>query len=436
MTNGMREHRTPGLPQPVPSAAVSRALSELAAGRMIVVTDDADRENEGDLVTAAESVTAEMLAFMVRHTTGIVCAPMPAGRVDDLQLPQMVARSTDPHDTAFTVSVDMIGTGTGVSASNRARTLRALADESTMPDQLRRPGHVFPLRARAGGVLERPGHTEAAVDLLTLADLSGVGVIGELVAEDGSMLAGDAVTQFAHEHSLHVLAIDELVRYRREVAESVESVEPVEFVEFVADAALPTRFGDFTSVAFRDSRSGVEHLALVLGEVSAAGKSQDGVLVRIHSECLTGDVFGSLRCDCGTQLAQALAVIGEEGCGVVVYLRGHEGRGIGLAQKMRAYALQDGGLDTVDANVALGLPVDSRSFDAGAGVVQALDIQRVRLMTNNPAKRLALHDNGIEIVECVPMPSATNSHNIRYLSTKHDRLGHRIVPGPLWTWEF
>lgn len=408
------------------AAAVQRALAALASGRMVVVIDDADRENEGDLVAAAELITDEQMAFLVRHTTGIVCAPMSAARADALQLPPMVSDSTDPHETAFTVSVDLAGTGTGVSASARAATVRALAQPALRPEQLRRPGHIFPLRARRGGVLVRAGHTEAAVDLLGLAGLSGVGVISELIGDDGAMLRDVQLAAFATRHDLPVLQIADLVRYR---------LGTERLVEQASAAALPTGFGDFRAVAFRNTLDGVEHLALVLGDVTTAGQSEAGVLVRVHSECLTGDTFASLRCDCGAQLQQALRTIASEGCGVVVYLRGQEGRGIGLAHKIRAYALQEEGLDTVDANIALGLPVDARSYGVGAQILGALGIRRIRLITNNPAKYGGLQGHGLELVGRVAMPTATNPHNVRYLHTKRDRMGHQLTPGHEWAWQ-
>lgn len=400
-----------------PSELVQRAVSALADGRMVVVVDDHDREDEGDLVVAAELLTAEQAAFIVAHTTGIVCAPMPAVRADELALPPMVVDNQDAHGTAFTVSVDHAGTGTGVSAADRARTLRALADPATRPSDLRRPGHVFPLRARDGGVLVRAGHTEAAVDLLTMAGLAPVGVISEIVDVDGSMRRGESLRAFAEEHNLPVLAIADLVRHRRA---SEDLVVPV------AASSMPTEFGDFRAVAYRSTLDGSEHLALVMGDVAAAGRSEDGALVRVHSECLTGDILGSLRCDCGTQLEQALRAVAAEGAGVVVYLRGHEGRGIGLAHKIHAYALQDDGLDTVDANTAQGLPVDSRSYGVGAQILGDLGVRRLRLMTNNPAKYGGLDGYGLEIVGRVALPSVVTDHNLRYLRTKRDRLGHRI----------
>jgi 3,4-dihydroxy 2-butanone 4-phosphate synthase/GTP cyclohydrolase II len=400
--------------------AVQQALAALAAGKMIVVTDDADRENEGDLVVAAELVTPEQMAFMVRHTTGIVCAPMPAERADVLRLPPMVGDNTDAHSTAFTVSVDLAGTGTGVSAADRTATLRALADPAQPAEAFHRPGHVFPLRARAGGVLVRAGHTEATVDLLELAGLSRVGVISELVADDGSMCRGDELTAFAAAHDLPVLAIADLVRYRRATEQLVTPV---------AGSTMPTEFGEFRAVAYRNLLDGMEHLALVMGDVAAAGRSHEGALVRVHSECLTGDIVGSLRCDCGAQLEQALEHIADEGTGAVVYLRGHEGRGIGLAHKIRAYELQEAGLDTVDANLVQGLPADSRSYGVGAQILADLGIRRIRLITNNPAKYRGLEGFGLQLVSRVTLPVAATPHNIRYLRTKRDRMGHDIRAG-------
>ncbi|MEW2504775.1 bifunctional 3,4-dihydroxy-2-butanone-4-phosphate synthase/GTP cyclohydrolase II [Amycolatopsis sp. NPDC047767] len=408
----------PPTPAGLPSTlAVQRAVAALAAGRMIVVTDAADRENEGDLVLPAAVADAEQLAFIVRHTTGIVCAPMTAERADALRLPPMVEDNTDAHGTAFTVTVDHVGSGTGVSAADRAKTLRALAAPGTRAGELRRPGHVFPLRAREGGVLVRAGHTEAAVDLLRLAGQEPVGVIGEIVAEDGSMCRGERLTRFAAEHDLPVLAIADLVRYRRATER---------FVEHVATSAMPTVFGDFRAVAYRSTTDGTEHLALVHGDVAAASRGPRGALVRVHSECLTGDIVGSLRCDCGAQLEQALRTIAAEGAGAVVYLRGHEGRGIGLAHKIRAYALQETGLDTVDANTAQGLPVDSRSYGVGAQILADLGITRLRLITNNPAKYGGLDGYGLEIVDRVGLPAAATAHNLRYLRTKQQRLGHTL----------
>jgi 3,4-dihydroxy 2-butanone 4-phosphate synthase / GTP cyclohydrolase II len=414
--------RPPTEPAPLPGTlAVQRAVAALAAGRMAIVTDDADREDEGDLTLGAATATAEQIAFVVRHTTGIVCAPMPGDRADALRLPPMVADNADAHGTAFTVTVDHRDAGTGVSAADRALTLRALAEPGTRPDELRRPGHVFPLRARDGGVLVRAGHTEAAVDLLRLAGQDPVGVIGEIVTDDGSMARGDRLRAFASEHDLPIVAIADLVRYRRATER---------FVEHVATSAMPTVFGDFRAVAYRSTVDGTEHLALVHGDVAAASRTARGALVRVHSECLTGDIVGSLRCDCGAQLEQAMRAIAAEGAGAVVYLRGHEGRGIGLAHKIRAYALQESGLDTVDANIAQGLPVDSRSYGTGAQILADLGIVRLRLVTNNPAKYGGLDGYGLEIVGRVGLPTSPSRHNIRYLRSKQERMGHVLTLDP------
>ncbi len=404
-----------------PAESVQRAVAALSSGQMVVVVDDADRENEGDLVVAAELVTDEQMAFIVRQTTGIVCAPMSEERCAALRLPQMVTDNTDAHGTAFTVSVDHVGTGTGVSATCRTQTVRALADPGTLPGHLRRPGHVFPLRAREGGVLVRAGHTEAAVDLTRMAGLSGVAVIGEITAEDGSMRSGRDLADFAARHDLPVLAIADLVRYRRATERLVVPV---------GSAAMPTEFGAFRAVAYRNTLDGTEHLALVMGDVAAAGRSDRGVLVRVHSECLTGDILGSLRCDCGAQLEQALKAIAQEGCGAVVYLRGHEGRGIGLGHKIRAYALQEQGLDTVDANTAQGLPVDSRSYGVGAQILADLGIRRIQLITNNPAKYGGIDGHGLELVGRVGLPTVETPHNVRYLRTKRERMGHVLESSP------
>ncbi|SEO57763.1 bifunctional 3,4-dihydroxy-2-butanone-4-phosphate synthase/GTP cyclohydrolase II [Trujillonella endophytica] len=409
---------TDGRGEPPFADAVFRAVSALCAGEMVIVVDDADREDEGDLVLAAATATDEQVAFVVRHSTGILCAPMTGARVDALRLPQMVSDSTDPHGTAFTVSVDDARCGTGVSAADRARTFRALADPQTRAQDLRRPGHVFPLRARSGGVLVRPGHTEAAIDLLQLAGHEPVALIGELVGDDGVMLRGEALHRFSFEHDLPVLAIADLVRFRQTTEQ---------LVEHVASAAMPTDFGAFRAVAFRSTLDGTEHLALVMGDVAAAGASDAGALVRVHSECLTGDILGSARCDCGTQLRQSLSAIAAEGCGAVVYLRGHEGRGIGLGHKIRAYSLQETGLDTVDANIAQGLPVDSRNYAVGAQILAELGIRRLRLITNNPSKYDELEGYGLHIVERVALPVTTNPHNVEYLLTKQERMGHALA---------
>ncbi len=397
---------------------VQQAVTALGDGRLILVVDDVDRENEGDLVCAAELISPDQVAFLVRHTTGIVCAPMSEQRADALHLPPMVHHNTDSHGTAFTVTVDHTSTGTGVSADDRARTLRSLADPRTAPGELRRPGHVFPLRARAGGVLRRAGHTEAAVDLTTMAGLSGVAVIAEVVDDDGSMRRGDSLSRFAATYHLPVVAIADLIRHRRATER---------LVELVGTAHMPTEFGDFRAMAYRSVLDGTEHLAMVMGDVVAAGQTAAGALVRVHSECLTGDIVSSLRCDCGAQLEQALQAISREGVGALVYLRGHEGRGIGLGHKIRAYALQEQGLDTVDANTAQGLPVDSRSYGVGAQILGDLGVHRLRLITNNPAKYGGLAGYGITITGRVALPTAQTPHNVRYLRTKRERMHHDIA---------
>lgn len=400
-----------------PAANVQSAAAALAAGELLVVVDDADRENEADLVGAAELITDEQMAFIIRHTTGIVCVPMKAERCAALQLPQMVEHNDEAHGTAFTVSVDHVDAGTGVSAAARARTVRALADGGTRPEQLRRPGHVFPLRARDGGTLVRAGHTEAALDLLSIAGLAQVAVISELITPEGPMLPGDRAGEFATEHGLTMVTVADLVRYRSGSERLVEAV---------ASSAMPTAFGEFRAIAYRNSLDGSEHLALVMGDVAAAGTSERGVLTRVHSECLTGDILGSMRCDCGAQLEHAARLIAEEGCGIIVYLRGHEGRGIGLAHKIRAYALQDQGLDTVDANTAQGLPADARSYGIGAQILVDAGASRLRLITNNPTKTDGLDGYGLDIVGRISLPVAATRHNVRYLRTKRDRMGHDL----------
>jgi 3,4-dihydroxy 2-butanone 4-phosphate synthase / GTP cyclohydrolase II len=406
----------------VMGADLEAALAALAAGGMVVVVDDADREDEGDLVLAAETATTEQLAFLVRHGTGLVCVPMEGARLDELALPAMVDANTDRHRTAFTVSVDHVATGTGVSAADRAATVRALTDAATRSSDLRRPGHVFPLRYREGGVLRRAGHTEAAVDLLRLAGRAAAAVICELVEDDGSMMRPPSLRRFAARHGLPVVAIADLVRYRR----STESV-----VVESGSAALPTTYGEFRAIAFRSPLDDQEHLALTMGDVAAHGRGGRSVLVRVHSECLTGDILASLKCDCGHQLDQAMRMIADEGRGVVIYLRGQEGRGIGLGHKLRAYALQDKGRDTVDANLELGVPVDDRDYGAGAAILAALGVRSIRLITHNPLKYNGLAAYDLDIVERVTPPSAVTPENLRYLRTKRDRLGHDLLPDAL-----
>jgi 3,4-dihydroxy 2-butanone 4-phosphate synthase/GTP cyclohydrolase II len=385
---------------------------------MVVVVDDEDRENEGDLIIASEFATPEAMGFFVRHTSGLICAAVTNQRADDLDLPLMVERNTESQRTAFTVTVDYrMGTTTGISAHDRSLTARALVNPGTRPGDLARPGHLHVLRARDGGVLKRAGHTEAAVDLARLAGLAPSGVLCEVVTDDGlEMARRNDLEQFSRKHGLVLITIADLIRYRRQTERLVRRM---------ADARLPTEFGEFRCVAYQSVIDHETHLAFVMGEPAG----EPNVLVRVHSECLTGDVFASMRCDCGAQLKAALRCIAEEGMGVVVYLRGHEGRGIGIAHKLRAYELQDGGLDTVDANVELGLPIDSREYGIGAQILVDLGITTMRLMTNNPAKRGGLEGYGLEIVSRVPLHTTPNDENIGYLRTKRDRMGHLIDEG-------
>jgi len=378
---------------------------------MVVVTDAADRENEGDLIMAADLATPEAVNFITREARGLLCVPMTPGRLDELALPQMVTHNTAPYATAFTVSVDAReGLTTGISAFERSTTIRRLADASSRPDDFVRPGHIFPLAAAPGGLLDRPGHTEAAMDLARMAGLAPAGVLCEILAPDGTMARGDSLAAFARSHGLPVLAISDLVAFRRR-AETV--------VTRLASARLPSRHGDFEVVAFGDG-DGDTHLALVMGR---PGDDGGPALVRVHSECLTGDVMGSRRCDCGDQLDAALAAVAAAGAGVVVYLR-QEGRGIGLANKIRAYALQDGGLDTVEANHRLGLPADSRGYHVAGAILTALGVSRARLLTNNPSKVAGLEAWGIAVAERVPLPGTIHEDNVHYLRAKRDRLGH------------
>lgn len=436
----------------VDTGLVERALAELAAGRPVLVADDAGRENEVDVVFAASVATAEWVGWTVRHSSGYLCAPMPAHRADALELPLMVERSEDPRGTAYTVSVDAaVGVTTGISGADRARTLRVLGDPSSGPRDLIRPGHVLPLRARAGGVLERAGHTEAAVDLVRLAggagqDLGEVGAIAELVRDDGAVMRLAEAQALAEETGLVLLTVEDLVAWRRvhdpaSQTDDPQADDPVvegggipgPRVLRVGEASLPTRHGTFRVVAYRDLRSGAEHLALTPVALSGprrAGSAQEeatraGSLVRVHSECLTGDALGSLRCDCGPQLEASLAAVAAEG-GAVVYLRGHEGRGIGLAAKIQAYALQDGGRDTVEANVDLGLPVDAREYGAASAILADLGLDGVTLLTNNPEKVAGLRAAGTHVVGRRGLVVGRGVHNHRYLETKRVVMGHRI----------
>src|ERR1017187_438071 len=394
-------------------ATIEEAITQLRGGGMVVVVDDEDRENEGDLILAAEDVTAEHMAFFLEHTSGVFCVPLESERADQLQLPLMVVANTEAQRTAFTVSVDFRhGTTTGISASDRAATVRALIDPKTRPNDLNRPGHIFPLRYRAGGVLKRAGHTEATVDLSRAAGLAPAGVLCEIITEDKSEMARlPDLERFAKKYDLPLISIADLIRYRR---------QNEKLVRLVSEARIPAQGREFRAYVYESVLDAEQHLALVMGDVDG----EEDVLVRVHSECLTGDVFGSLRCDCGPQLQASLDLIEQEGRGVLIYLRGHEGRGIGLGHKIRAYQLQEEGHDTVDANLQQGLPVDSREYGIGAQMLVDLGITTMRLMTNNPVKYGGLEGFGLDITERVPLQPSPNPENIAYLRTKRERMGH------------
>jgi len=412
-----------------PLDEVARAIKDIADGRPVVVVDDADRENEGDIVFAAAKATQELLAFTIRYGRGLICVPMLGPDLDRLNVPQMTSQNQEHHGTAFTISVDARhGITTGISAADRTTTIQLLADPASGPVDLVRPGHVFPLRYTEGGVLRRRGHTEAAVDLAVLAGLPPVGVVCEVIGDDGTMMRLPALREFADEHGLALISVEQLIEYRRRTERLVTRV---------AETVIPNAHGAWRAYGYRSDIDGAEHLALVLGDLEddPKGDPKDGlesgqdngedVLVRVHSECLTGDVFGSERCDCGAQLEAAMAKIAERGRGVVLYLRGHEGRGIGLLSKLQAYELQDAGADTVDANLKLGLPVDAREYSVAAQLLDDLGVRSVQLLTNNPAKVDALAAHGFGVTR-IPLPPLATPHNLRYLTTKRDRLGHQL----------
>jgi 3,4-dihydroxy 2-butanone 4-phosphate synthase / GTP cyclohydrolase II len=398
-------------------AKIEDAIAAFSRGEIVVVVDDEDRENEGDLIMAAEAATPDKIAFFLHHSSGLICAPISRSRAHELDLPLMVADNTESMKTAFTVSVDYRhGTSTGISAYDRSATIHALVDPATRPGDLARPGHMFPLVAREGGVLKRAGHTEAAIDLAELAGMYPAGVLCEIVNDKKDDMARvPELERFADEHGLLMISIADLIRYRHRTEKLVKRL---------TEARLPTEWGEFTCYAYTSELDGTEHLAFVMGSPADLATAEDGVLVRVHSECLTGDVFGSRRCDCGPQLEEAMRRVADEGRGVVVYLRGHEGRGIGLGHKLRAYNLQDNGHDTVDANLALGLPVDSREYGIGSQILVDLGVSRMKLMTNNPAKYGGLDGYGLEIVDRVALMTEPNADNIHYLRTKRERMGH------------
>lgn len=405
--------------------SIERAIADIAAGRPVIVVDNEDRENEGDLIFAAEKATPELVAFMVRHTSGYICVALTGDDCDRLDLPPMYHTNQDRRGTAYSVTVDArVGIGTGISATDRAHTMRLLADPEAGSTDFNRPGHVVPLRAKEGGVLRRPGHTEASVDLARMAGLRPAGVLCEMVSakDEGEMARRDELEVFAADHELTLISIADLIKYRRRTEKQIARV---------AETRIPTVHGTFRAVGYDSLLDGIEHIALVYGEVGDG----ENILVRVHSECLTGDVLGSLRCDCGPQLDAAMALVAAEGRGVVLYVRGHEGRGIGLLHKLQAYQLQDNGHDTVDANLALGVPADARDYGTGAQILCDLGVHSMRLLTNNPAKRIALEGYGLRVVDRVPLPISPNPENLRYLRTKRDRMGHELHHLDETTWD-
>ncbi|ANN61912.1 bifunctional 3,4-dihydroxy-2-butanone 4-phosphate synthase/GTP cyclohydrolase II (plasmid) [Mesorhizobium loti NZP2037] len=394
-------------------STIEDAIAAFAAGKMLVVVDDEHRENEGDIIVAAEKVTPEAIAFMMREARGLICTSLPASRLEELAIPLMVADNTESMRTAFTVSVDLRdGISTGISAADRAKTIRALLDPNMRPEDFARPGHVFPLRANSNGVLARPGHTEASADLARLAGLRPAGVLCEIANDDGTMARLPGLEFFAEKHGLHLISIADLIAYRRRTET---------FVRRISEAKLPTKFGQFTAYAYQEILTGHEHLALVTGNTQ-----DDGLPVRIHSECLTGDVLASAKCDCGDQLDLAMTIVQQAQRGCIIYLRGHEGRGIGLANKIATYALQDRGLDTLEANTALGLPSDGRDYLAAVGILKDLNLDNITLLTNNPLKVDAVRESGIQVSARRSLITAAHAANINYLRTKQNRFGHQL----------
>ena len=392
---------------------IESGINEIRRGRMIVVVDDADRENEGDLVMAAEKATAQKIGFMVRHTSGVLCVPMEGANLDRLDLPLMTQQNMERMRTAYTIAVDAAqGVTTGISAADRARTIRLLSDPKTRPNDLVRPGHIFPLRYRQGGVLQRAGHTEAAIDLARLAGLRPAGVIAEIVNDNGTMARLPQLRKFAKKHGLKVCTIEDLIKFRRRSERLVERVEVIK---------MPTDYGDFDLHLYKSTLDGQHHIALVKGDVAR----NKNVLVRVHSECLTGDVFGSRRCDCGPQLQKAMQQISESGTGVLLYMR-QEGRGIGLPGKIAAYKLQEKGYDTVEANLKLGFPMDLREYGIGAQILSDLGLKTIQLITNNPKKMVGLEGYGLVITKQIPIRVKANPHNAKYLKTKKEKMGHTI----------
>jgi len=394
-------------------ASITEAIEDTKAGKFVIIVDDEDRENEGDLAIAAEKITPEVINFMAKHARGLICLPITGKRLDELRIPMMVQDNTSRHCTAFTVSIEAKHrVTTGISAADRAETIKAVLDPNTRPEDLVRPGHMFPLRAKEGGVLGRAGHTEAIVDLARLAGLYPAGVICEIMNDDGSMARLPQLEVMSDQLEIKIVTIADLIAYRR---------RHEKLVHRVAEAKLPSKYGEFTAIAYKSDIDPDEHLALIMGDLSTG----EPVFVRVHSECLTGDVFGSLRCDCGEQIALAMQAIAKEGRGVFLYMR-QEGRGIGFHNKILAYALQDRGMDTVEANLALGLPPDLRDYGIGAQILADLGLHKIRLLTNNPKKVIGLEGYGLKVVETVPIICRPNPYNLHYLETKQKKLGHRL----------